>query len=101
LLIDYLARGETITGFYYSQPIARLCNTIKEKRRGKLHRGILFHQENAPVHMSLVSMGTIRDAGFELLDHSPYSPDPAPSDYFLFPQLKKSLEEKNLGLTMN
>jgi hypothetical protein len=35
-------------------------------------------------------MKTIRDLGFELLEHSPYSPDLALSDYQLFPQLKKS-----------
>ena len=28
---------------------------------------------------------------FELLSHAPYSPDLAPSDYFLFPNLKKWL----------
>ncbi|MBZ5798063.1 hypothetical protein K8353_49450, partial [Burkholderia contaminans] len=33
----------------------------------------------------------IHQLGYELLPHSPYSPDLAPSDYFLFPNLKKWL----------
>ena len=36
-------------------------------------------------------MSTVRDCGFELIDHPPYSPDMAPSDYFLFPKMKKHL----------
>ena len=34
-------------------------------------------------------MFTVHDYGFELIDHPPYSLDLAPSDYFLFPNLKK------------
>ena len=30
--------------------------------------------------------------GFQRLDHPPYSPDLAPSDYHLFPELKKQLK---------
>ena len=30
--------------------------------------------------------------GFHFLDHPPYSPDLAPSDYHLFPGLKKQLK---------
>lgn len=35
----------------------------------------LDHQGNAPAHRSLDSMDTAHDSGFELADHSPYSPD--------------------------
>ncbi|KMQ88673.1 histone-lysine n-methyltransferase setmar [Lasius niger] len=36
-------------------------------------------------------MAKIHELGFELIDHPPYSPDLAPSDFFLFPKLKVSL----------
>ena len=49
---------------------------------GKLTKGVLFHQDNAPAHKSVVA---VRDSGFKLVVHPPYSPDLAPSDYFLFP----------------
>jgi hypothetical protein len=32
--------------------------------------------------------------GFQCLDHTPYSPDLAPSDYHLFPGLKKESKGK-------
>ena len=33
-------------------------------------------------------MAAERDCGCDLVDHRPYSPDLAPSDYFLFPNMK-------------
>lgn len=91
LLIDYLERGQTITGQYYATLITQLRDSIKEKRKGKLSRGILFNQDNASVHKSLVALNAIHNAGFELMAHPPYSPDLAPSDFYLFPKLKECL----------
>lgn len=91
LLVDYLMKGHTVTGEYYSNLLWQLRDNIKEKRHGKLTKGILFHQDNAPAHTSNIAMATIHDCGFELMSHPPYSPDLAPSDYHLFPNLKKSL----------
>ena len=39
-------------------------------------------------------MSAVHDCGFELIDHHPYALDLAPSDYFLFPNLKKHLAGK-------
>ena len=39
-------------------------------------------------------MSAVHDCGFELIDHPPYSPVLATSDYFLFPNLKKHLAGK-------
>jgi len=40
---------------------------------------------------SAVAMATIREWGFQLLNHLPHSPDVALSDYRVFPSLKDSL----------
>ena len=47
---------------------------------------LLLH-DNAPAHMARVA----QDIGFRQLSHPPYSPDPAPSDFYLFHYLKKNL----------
>ena len=102
LLVDYLEQGKTVTGVYYAELIQKLRAVIREKRRGKLTRGVLFHQDNAPAHTSHAAMAAIRDCGFELLNHPPYSPDLAPSDFHLFRKLKESLRgrvfEDNSGV---
>lgn len=36
-------------------------------------------------------MAAIQGSSFEILDHAPYSPDLAPSDFYLFPRLKEHL----------
>lgn len=97
LMIDYLQRGHTITGSYYAGLIPKLRESIDRKRPGKLAHKILFHQDNAPVHKSCIVMAAIQNAGFEILEHPPYSPDLAPSDYHLFPKLKENLRGKKYG----
>ena len=64
---------------------------IREKHRGKLSKGILFQQDNARVHTCKIAMDAVEQNGYELIPHPAYSPDLAPSDYFLFPNLKKDI----------
>ena len=59
---------------------------------GKLPRGVLFLHDNAPAHWALATQKKLACLGFQCLDHPPYSPDLAPSDYHLFPGLKKTIE---------
>ena len=43
------------------------------------------------MHKSRVAQAAIRECKFEQLNHQPYSPDLAPSDYYLFRNLKSHL----------
>jgi histone-lysine N-methyltransferase SETMAR len=49
---------------------------------------IIFNQDNAPAHKSVLAMGKLRVVHYELLEHLHCSPRLAPSDYFLFRKLK-------------
>jgi hypothetical protein len=51
ILTDYLQKGARITKMYYASLIAKLRDAIKKKRRGKLKRGVLFHQNNATLRV--------------------------------------------------
>jgi histone-lysine N-methyltransferase SETMAR len=48
--------------------------------------------DNALAHRALATQKKLAYLGFQCLDHPPYSPDLAPSDYHLFPGLKKQLK---------
>ncbi|GFX27499.1 mariner Mos1 transposase [Trichonephila clavipes] len=63
---------------------------LAEKRPHFQKKKIPFHQDNAPSLTSVVAMAKIHELWFELLDHPPYSPDLAPSN-FLSPHLKIAL----------
>ena len=76
-----------------TRSITHLCWCIlKEKRRGKVTKGALFLHDNAPAHRALATQKKLAYLGFQCLDHPPYSPNLAPSDYHLFPELKKQLK---------
>ena len=57
------------------------------------HQGVLFLHNNAPAHRALATQKKLAHLGFQCLDQPPYSPDLAPSDYHLFPGLKKTIEK--------
>lgn len=94
ILIDYLPPKTTITGLYYATLVKKLRSAIKEKRRGKLGKGILLLHDNAPAHASQLAQQALRECSFMQLPHPPYSPDLAPSDFYLFRHLKKFLRGK-------
>ena len=81
----------TITGVYYANFLDQLRTTIREKRRGKLSEAVLLQQGNARVHNCKVAMDAVERNGNELIQHPSHSPDLAPSDFFLFPNLKKDI----------
>ena len=74
-------------GEYYANVIKQSRVVIKEKRRGKLANG------NATLHKSRVAQAAIRECKFEQLNHPPYSPDLAPSEYYLLRNLKSHMRE--------
>jgi len=88
LLIDYLPKGQTINAEYYLSLLVQLYNIQKEKCSGKVTKGVLFLHNNAQAHLALATQKKLAYLGFQSLDHPPYSPDLAPSDYHLFPGLK-------------
>lgn len=94
IFIDYLQKGQTINSDYYIALLERLKAEIAKKRPHLKKKKVLFHQDNAPCHKSGKTMAKIYELGYELLPHPPYSPDLAPSDYFLFADLKRMLAGK-------
>ncbi|KAL0828929.1 hypothetical protein ABMA28_003828 [Loxostege sticticalis] len=97
LLVDFKEQNTSVTGDYYASLLRQLRDAFKEKRRGKLSRGVLLLHDNAPVHTSGVSKAAVKECGFTEIEHPPYSPDLAPSDYYLFTKLKSDLRGKKFN----
>ena len=93
-MIDFKERNTTVNAVYYASLLHKLCNAIKEKRQGILSHGVRLLHDNAPVHTVAVAKAAVDECGFEEIEHPPYSPDLAPSDYYLFSKLKKDLRGK-------
>ena len=95
LLNDYLPKGQTINAEYYSSLLVQLKDILKGKRRGKVAMVVLLLHDNVPAHRALATQKKVAYLGFQCLDHPPYSPDQAASDYHLFPGLKNQFKGRH------
>jgi histone-lysine N-methyltransferase SETMAR len=75
----------------------QLKDILKEKPRRKFTKGVLILHGNTLAHWALVTQKKLAYLGFQCLDHPPYSPDLAPSDYHLFHGLKKKLKGRHFS----
>ena len=74
------------------QVLQRLRDAVRRKRRDKWHGEWFLHHNNAPSHTSLVVQQFLADKSIPVITQPPYSPDLAPSDFWLFPTLKMDLK---------
>ena len=81
--------GQTINAQYYSSLLVQLKDILKEKRRGKVTKGVLFLHDNASAHRALATQKKLAYLGFQCLENPSYSPDLATSTRHLFIGLKK------------
>jgi histone-lysine N-methyltransferase SETMAR len=66
-------------------------------KRGKVTNGVLLLHDSARAHRALATKNKPTYLGFHRLDHPPYSLGLAPSDYHLFPGLKKRLKGRHFS----
>lgn len=88
LFIDYHESKKTMNDTSYAALLDRLNDEIKKKRKKKT---VLFHQNNPPIFSSTKSTEKLEKINFEVLPQPQYSPDLAPSDFYLFENLRKWL----------
>jgi len=93
-----MEKGVTVTSVDYSNMLRNeLRLAIRSKRRGRLTHGALLLHDNARPHMAHLTINTIRQLNWEVLEHPAYSPDLAPSDFHLFGPLKNDLRGRRFA----
>nr|XP_031826514.1 uncharacterized protein LOC116424357 [Nomia melanderi] len=63
----------------------------------KISRGVRLLHDKAPVHVVALTKAIVRKLRFTEINHPPYNPNLAPSDYFLFSKLKADLRGGKFG----
>ena len=96
MIYDNLEKAKTINVQSYASMLRELKKAIIPKRRNKQRVGVLLLPVNAPIYTAQVVVAEIVNCGFELLPHTSYSLDSAPSD-FLFPKHKFHLPVHHFG----
>jgi len=94
---ELLKPNETITGALYRTQLMRLSRALKEKRAHyySRHDKIILLHDNARPHVAAPVKTYLETLNWEVLPHPPYSPDIAPSDYYLFRSMTHGLSEQH------
>jgi hypothetical protein len=78
---------------FYCEVLRRFLENLR--RRGlELWREQtwLLHHDNAPFHTSVLAQQFLAKYKMAVIPHPPHSPDLAPNDFFLFPEMKLKLK---------
>ena len=90
-----MLRNTTINADTYCATLRRLRKAIQNRRRGRLSRGIVQIHDNARPHTARQSQNLLHDEfHWDTFDHPPYSPDLAPSDFYVFWKMQELLAGK-------
>ena len=84
--------------YLYHSQLEQLIAALNEKHPELVNRKyILFHQDTAIPHVSLMTRQKLLQFGCEVLIHTPYSPDISPPIIHLFQSLQNYLHGRNVN----
>ena len=97
ILVEFMSKGATINLDVYIDTLKKLKPQIQRVGPALKVSKVLLQHDNARPHTSLKTRKVTSFFGWTTISHSPYSPDLAPSDFYLFGTLKKSLRGRNFS----
>jgi len=88
---ELLKSGDSITDDRYRLQLIRLSRALREKRPEyeQRHDKVILLHDNARPHVAKVIKRYLETLKWDVLLHPPYSPDIAPSDYWLFRRMQQ------------
>ena len=93
-LITYWNKGKTVDHkTYLDDCLKPLVSTIKQQRKICGTKNLKFHHDNARPHVHQAVLTYLNEQDITIMDHPPYSPDLAPSDFWLFDYIKQRLDD--------
>ena len=92
IYMHWVPTGQTVNKEYYVEVLREFRKRFRRKRPALFKSGQWhFHQDNAPVHNSILVTDYLSKMGIKTVPQPPSSPDLAPCDFSLFPKLKEKL----------
>jgi len=90
---EFVPRVETVNKEFYLKVMKRLREAVRRKRpEAWTNKTWTLHHDNAPAHASLLIREFLAKQETIVVTQPPYSPDLAPENFFLFPELKSTLK---------
>jgi len=90
---ELLPYGTTVTADIYCAQLDNLKQRILTERQEQ--QKVYFLHDNARPHVAKETRQKLLEFGWEVLPHPPYSPDLAPTDYYLFRSLSNHLQDRS------
>ena len=92
IYMHWFPTEQTVNKEYHVEVLREFRRRFRQKRptlfkSGQWH----FHQNNAPVHNSILVTDYLTKMSIKTVLQPPYSPDLAPCDFWSFPKLKEKL----------
>ena len=97
ILVDFMSKGATINSDIYIDTLKKLKARIRRVRPALKMSKILLQYDNARRHTSLKTRQVVSSFAWTTISHPPYSPDLAPSDFYLFGPLKERLRGQHFS----
>ena len=92
IYMHWVPTGQTVNQEYYVEVLREFRKRFLGKRPALFKSGQWhFHQDDAPVHNSILVTDYLTKMGTKKVPQPPYSPDLAPCDFWLFPKFKEKL----------
>ena len=91
VMVEWVPSGQTVNQQYYIEVLKKLHDRVRRKQPELWRNGWILHQDNAPAHSALSVKQFSANKNITVLEHPPYSPNPAPCDICLFPKIKSVL----------
>ena len=92
IYMHWVPTGQTVIKEYFVEVLREFRKRFHRKRQALLKPGQWhFHQDNTPVHNSILVTDYLSNMGIKTFPHHLYSQDLAPCDFCLFSKLKEKL----------
>ena len=89
IYMHWVPTGPTVNKEYDVEVLREFRKRFRQKRLSLFKSGQWdFHQDNAPVHNSMLVKDYLTKMDINTVPPRPYSPDLAPCDFWLFPKLR-------------
>ena len=104
IYVQWVPTGQIVNKEYYVEVLREFSKIFRRKRPALLKSGQwYFHQDNAPVHNSILVTDYLTKMSIKTVPQPPYSPDLAPCDNCLFLKLRgchyETIEEMKEAVT--
>jgi len=92
---EFIPQGQTVNQTYYVEILKRLREAMLSERPELWPNDWNLHHDNAPAHKELSVKNFLAKKPINEMEHPSFFPGLAPTNFWLFPEIKSVLKDEN------